>query len=326
MPMRLAFPPIRSWVFLLLCLAGGCKEKKVSLAGNQPVRVSDFLASFDRVKPPFQVTDSLLEQPVSDSLLISYKVFTQFVPDSVLARDLGKGVRPRIYPVARAVSEKQETYVIARLQAGDRKIFYLACFDGHNHFLASMPLLRLDQLASTSQVSSLDRSFTLFKTIRRRNADGTLSEGKDVYVLNPEGRSFQLILTDALDEKPTELINPIDTLPRKSRFAADYVSGKRNLISVRDGLRPGRIVFFIHFEQDKGVCTGELKGEASLVSPNKAVYRSSGDPCVLELSFTPTTASMKELEGCGSHRDLRCVFSGTFTRKKEVKKKKVGKK
>jgi hypothetical protein len=50
-----------------------------------------------------------------------------------------------------------------------------------------------------------------------------MSEGKDVYVLNAEAKNFMLIMTDALEDKPTELINPIDTLP-----------GRINILQITD--------------------------------------------------------------------------------------------
>jgi hypothetical protein len=34
---------------------------------------------------------------------------------------------------------------------------------------------------------------------------------------------------------------------------------------------------------------------------------------------------MKELEGCGNHRDIKCFFEGSFARQKEIKKKPVKK-
>jgi hypothetical protein len=67
---------------------------------------------------------------------------------------------------------------------------------------------------------------------------------------------------------------------------------------------------------------GELKGEATMKSLTVAEYHSNGDPCVLQLSFTPSTVTIKEMEGCGSHRGVHCVFEGTFVRKKETVKKK----
>ena len=35
-------------------------------------------------------------------------------------------------------------------------------------------------------------------------------------------RNFMLIMTDAMDDNVTELINPIDTFPRKHKLQADY--------------------------------------------------------------------------------------------------------
>jgi hypothetical protein len=133
-------------------------------------------------------------------------------------------------------------------------------------------------------------------------------------------------MTDALEDKPTELINPIDTLPRKNKFSADYGSGKMNLVSIRDGKRNGLIRFFIHFEKGNGECTGELKGEATIRSSNMAEYREDGDPCILKFIFSGGSLSLKEEEGCGSRRGLQCLFDGSFERKKEIKPKPADKK
>ncbi len=48
-----------------------------------------------------------------------------------------------------------------------------------------------------------------------------------------------LIMTDALDDKVTELTNPIDTFSRKQKYTADYGRGKMNLVSIRDGRKKG---------------------------------------------------------------------------------------
>ena len=47
-----------------------------------------------------------------------------------------------------------------------------------------------------------------------------------------------LVMTDALNDKVTELINPIDTLLRKHKLSADYTNGKMNMVSIRDGGDP----------------------------------------------------------------------------------------
>ena len=158
------------------------------------------------------------------------------------------------------------------------------------------------------------------------NGDGSLSEGKDAYVFNSETKSFMLIMTDALDEKPAEVINPIDTFSRKNKYSADYVKNKKDYISIRDARKPGKVLFFVHFEKNNGECTGELKGEAALTSSNTAVYSAGGDPCVLQFTFSSSSVTMKEVEGCGSRRGLRCLFEGNYPRKKEIKAKQSKKK
>ena len=181
-----------------------------------------------------------------------------------------------------------------------------------------MPVLVPDSRKETAQSFILDKRFAITRSIQRKNADGSLSEGKDVYVLNAETGQFVLVLTEALEDKVTELINPIDTLSRKHKFAADYGSGKMNLVSVRDGRKSDRVTFFIHFETGNGSCTGELKGEARWLSPGKAVYRVDGDPCVLNFVFSSNSVSLSEA-GCGARHGLNCSFNGSYTRRKYVK-------
>jgi hypothetical protein len=182
-------------------------------------------------------------------------------------------------------------------------------------------MLHLDQSSSTSQSAGIDNKLTLSKSITRKNSNGTISDGKDVYVLNNEGHNFMLIMTDALDDKVAELINPIDTLPRKQKYAADYGIGKTNLVSIRDGRKADRLAFFIHIEKNNGECTGESKGVAVMKTATQAEYHEPGEPCGLQFNFTAGSVQVKELGGCGSRRGLRCSFNGFYARKKEIKPK-----
>lgn len=307
----------------LICLVIGlesCKgKKKISLSGEDPVEVSDFIEFFQPLNLPVQFSDSSLAKKEKDSLLISYKIFTQFVPDSVLRKVFAKGVKPKIYALGKAVVPKAEQYLFVKTLSADKRAYFLLAFDDKEQFIAGMPLLRPDKQSSTSQSATLDRKYTVTQTMARKNRDGTISEGKDVYVLNVAARNFMLIMTEALEDKITELINPIDTLPRKHKWSADYANGKMNLVSVRDGRKNDRISFFIHFEKDNGACTGELKGEALIKSSNTAEYKEEGDPCRLKFIFSSNAVTLKEEEGCGSRRGLKCSFDGSFARKKYVK-------
>ena len=314
----------KSWlvVFISVFIVFACThKKKVSLSGEEPVDVKDFIESFEPLYLPYQIADTAVSKKREDSLLISYKVFTQLIPDTVVSKVFGKGVMPKIYPVGRVSVPDQGTYLFVKVLSTDRKAVLVICFDRKNNFITAMPALQPDANPATQQFFNMDKRYTLSKSITRKNADGTISDGKNVYVLNEPAKSFLLIMTDALDEKTVELINPIDSFSRKNKYSGDYIKDKTNLVSIRDNKKGGRLTFFVHFEK-RNNCTGELKGEASFTSANTAVYRSSGDPCALQFSFTTSSVSMTEMQGCGSHRGVDCLFEGTYPKKKEPKKSK----
>ncbi|HEY2720218.1 MAG TPA: hypothetical protein VGI82_00750 [Chitinophagaceae bacterium] len=310
--------------FALFTLLACSHKKKVSLSGEEPVKIGDFIKTFESATLPYQVADTSVIKKVTDTLLISYKVLNRFIPDSSLGKILGKSEKPKMYPLGRISSPDGISYLFVKTLSDDRKSIVLFCFDKKNNFITGMPVLVPDANPATQQFFSIDKHYTISKNISRKNPDGIIKEGKNVYVLNEPARSFLLIMTDALDEQKVELINPIESLPRKSKYSGDYEKDKWNLVSVRDDKKQGRIAFFVHFEK-KNNCTGEIRGEASFTSANMAVYRGGSDFCVLQFSFTSSSVTMTELEGCGSHRGVECVFEGTFPKKKEIKKKEIKK-
>ena len=316
---------LKFWLtaFLSIFILLGCRQKKkISLSGEDPVDVTDFIASFEPRKLPFQFADTSVTKKKGDSLLISFNVFTQFVPDSFVKKFFGNELTPKIYPMGRVSTPEGENYLFAKAIAGDHKIAFVIYFDKKNNFIAGLPVLQPDANPATRQLCTIDKKFTISKITIRKNPDGSISDGKDIYALNKPARAFIMIMTDALDEKNVEMVNPIDTLPRKNKYAGEYLKNKKNLVSIRDNKKAGRISFFVYFEKNNGSCIGELKGEASFISANTAVYRSPGDPCVLEFIFTSSSVTMTEKEGCGLHRGVDCLFEGIYPKKKEVKKSK----
>jgi hypothetical protein len=308
------------WLALALILLAGCKsKKKPSLAGDEPVEVNDFIDFFPEKNIPYQFDDTTLIKKEKDSLLISYKVFTQFIPDSFIIKVFGKTTKPKIYPLGKIKVSGAENYLFVKAIAGDKKTSFVFAFDKKDQFMDGIQLLRAGQYAGAEQSVNMDKSYSINKTVTRKKPDGSISDGKDVFGLNNESKKFVLIMTDALEDIATELINPIDTLGRKYKYAADYGSGKLNLVSIRDGRKSDRVSFYVHFDKNSGACTGDLRGEAIIKSSSVAEYRTGGDPCVLRFSFTSSSVTVKELEGCGSHRGLRCSFDGTFSKKKEAK-------
>ena len=312
--LKLCFTAFVLSVILLACT----EHKPISLSGDKPVPVSDFIAFFQDLKPTYSKGDTVLAKKEKDSLLIGYKVFTSVVPDSVLAISFGKGVKPKIFAIGKIQVPDAETYLLVKATAHSKSALLLLAFNKKNNFIAWMPALKTSIKAGVSSSITIDRKFVITRSTYRKNPDASLSEGKEVYILNEAAKTFMLILTEALEDKVTELINPIDTLARKSKYAGDYGSQKMELVSIRDGRKADRISFFVHFEKKNGSCIGELKGEAFWRTPNKAEYRQDGDPCVLQFTFTGSSVSLKE-QNCGSRRGPDCVFDGQFIKKKTPK-------
>lgn len=308
-------------LFAVAVLFAECgNKKKPSLSGTDPVVISDFIESFELVKPPYIVADTSFSKKENDSLLIANKIFSQFVPDSVLAKVFGKNAKPKIY-MGKRVAIESETYLFVKAITTDKKASLVLCFDKKNNFKAYLPLLIPDANPATTQVSKLDTKFSFLKNVTMKDADGATAEGKEVYVYNDDAGQFLLIAEDPLDDRVQEVINPIDTLQKKNKFSADYVKDKMNIVSIRDDSKAGRMNFFIHFERNNGECIGELKGVASFTSANTAVYKQQGDACSIQFNFSSSSVSLKELEPCGAHRGVKCAFEGSFPKKKEVKPK-----
>jgi hypothetical protein len=166
---------------------------------------------------------------------------------------------------------------------------------------------------------NIDSRYTI-TTLRQKTAgDGQVAYNKKVFVYNSAGL-FNLILTESNDQNSGEnaVINPVDTMASLNKWAGDYYQDKRNMVSFRDGRKAGTLLFFVHFEKDGATCNGELKGEAVLGPGNTARFAENNGTCAIDFIFSGNTVRMKELEGCGSYRDIKCFFEGGYTRKKKT--------
>ncbi|MBD0331058.1 MAG: hypothetical protein ICV66_00225 [Chitinophagaceae bacterium] len=305
----------------IICLIGfllSCRNT-TSKENTGGFEFENFSAPFPLTELPYQLSDSALAKPSKDTL--SSAVLSTFIPDSVRQKLLGRVPKIKYYPLSKVEVPKGETFFIVKATGNNRRAALLLAFDKRKQFASAMLFLVPDVDATTTQFSTIDNSYTISRNIYRKMPDDVIADGKDVYVYDADKRKFTLIVTDLLDEKSAEFINPIDTFPKKHKLAGDYIKDKRNIVSIRDGRHPNELSFFVHFEKDNGNCTGELKGAALLTSPTTAIYRQGGDACVLQLKFTASSVTLQEEEGCGLHRGVKCLFEGTFPRKKEIKPK-----
>jgi hypothetical protein len=307
-------------LILVPLLLLSCKSKKVSLAVNdEQVNISDFLEFFQPLRLPYGVTDTVLRRKEPETAVIDYKLFARFVPDSVLTHLFGREAHPHLYAVGRIKVPKAETYVFIKGTLKDRRVLYVICFDKKDRFAAARPVLYSDNEPGVTSRMDMDGKYTI-TLLHEHKVAGQVIYHKDAYVFN-EDTGLLLILTETNETRSRvpPVYDPIDTLPRKHKFSGDYAQDKRDLIAVRDGRDASRFLFFIHFEKEDGTCNGELKGEARFTGPATARYRASSDPCAIEFSFGSAGVSIKEIGGCGVHRDIKCFFEGYYERRRANK-------
>ncbi len=312
--------------FILLCLLlVACGNNKTDKKEEDAAPdFESFSAQFKNAGAGYSLADSDLIKS-KDTATLQHASFITNIPDSVKLKLTGKITAVKYTPLAKIKSKDGEHYFILKASGNSRKAALAVAFNKDESYGAAFPFLIPDADPATTQVSTIDKSYSVSRSVIRKTKEEVVTEGKDVYAYNTAAKSFTLIMTDLLDDTRAELINPIDTFSKKHPLAGDYGTGKKNIVSVRDGRNEKEINFYIHFEKEEG-CIGELTGTAFFTSTKVAVYRQGGDACVLQLQFTPTTVTLKEEEGCGLHRGVKCVFDGSYQKIKAVKKKPTAKK
>lgn len=305
--------------FTIIFLAS-CKDKHVSLSGDAKVDVKDFVAAFPAIKLPYKVADSNMVK-VADTTTISYTVFSEFVPDSVLQNVIGKNAKKiKIHPVGK-IEKDNETYLLANFSVNGKTSMICFLFDKENKYHASLPLLKQNLKDGYVHSVSVTIEPTFIISQEKRNAMGDLSYTRNGYAYNSGSSDFIIVMNDSNEDlkRINEIINPIDTFPAANKWSGDYVQDKKDFISVRDGSSSNKYIFFIHFEKNDGDCTGELKGIMTMRDATHAVYEEGGDPCEIDFTFTSNNITVKERGNCGNHRGIKCFFDDTYKKKKTTK-------
>lgn len=315
-------------VFSLILILFSCREKKKQLSENDTVDYAEFIDLFPATKLPFQAADTSLLAKDPDSLRIPYKIYTQFIPDTTLKSIFGKGIKAKIYPVGKAEVKDGETYLFVKGVNAGKRALLIAVFE-KDSFVTAMPVLITNGTVKAVEHSlvNMDSRYTITTLHQKTAASGQAVYSKKVYVYNSAG-VFTLILTESNDQEThaAAILNPIDTLGMVHKLTGDYVQDKKNILSFRDGRKANSLLFFVHFEKEGGTCKGELKGEARILSSKTARFTESNGTCSIEFTFNGNTVSMKEVGGCGSYRDIKCFFEGSFVRKKKPVQKTARKK
>ncbi len=303
-----------------------CKEEKVNLAGNEPVQINDFIAAFKPIQPPFYAADTNIVK-LADTITISSKVFTQFVPDSSVANILGNAKKYTIHPVGRIEKEK-EIYLLATAQQQKKITFLTIVLTKKNVFLTAKSLFNTQENDGYLHNVSINKEPTFL--IGKERIDPETKEFKFTKVgwVYSNDKTFMVVINDTNEDvaKNDLIINPIDTFAIKNEWSGDYIKDKRNFISIRDGKDAKTYLFFVHFEKKEGTCIGELKGDLKMKTTKEGIYNVGGDPCIIDFKFNDRTVALKEQGSCGNRRGINCFFDDKFTRKKAPKQPKNKKK
>lgn len=312
--------PTKLLFLLLAVLMIACGEKHPSLSGDAPVDAKDFVAAFPDIKFPFKTADTNFVK-LADTTNIGYKVFTEFVPDSVIETMYGKNAKKiTVRPLGKIQKEK-EVYLLVITSLNKKATLSAFLFNKDNKYLSSLSLVAQGVKDGYVHIVSITSEPTFILSREKTDSKNELAYTRIGFAFNSGSGEFISVLTDTNEDEKrnNEIINPIDTLPRLNKWSGDYAIDKRNYISVRDGSNPNKYNFFIHFEKDEGNCTGELKGDLRLRDATHAYFQESGDPCVIDFTLDGNELEVKEQGNCGNHRGIKCFFDDSYRKKREPK-------
>lgn len=316
---------MKKWLYaLLLLIAFGCKETKIDLSGDVPLKQKDFFGIFKQVRLPYLVSDTNMGKS-ADTVTIGVKAFLQFFPDSAFNSITGKNRKFSIHPIGK-IEKENEIYCLILITQQKQKILAVFVTDKKYQYLASKELLSNNNKDEYIHSLSINKEPTFLISKEKMGKDNNLLFSRAGWVYNDAG-IFMVVINDS-NEDPIKsaVINPIDTLSKKNKLSGDYIKDKKNYVSIRDGKDANNFRFFIHFERNEGSCTGELKGELNITKPNTGIFRENGDPCIIDFLFEGNRITIKEQGSCGNHRGIKCFFNDEFIKKKEPKIKNSTKK
>ncbi|MBX9784995.1 MAG: hypothetical protein K2X48_17030 [Chitinophagaceae bacterium] len=309
-------------LLLLIVTAAACKEKKQKTVADADLSLSDFIALAPEVKLPYIINDSLLVKKETDSAAINTTVFQTFIPDSVFTASFPQAKTLKLFLLGKSTEAKKGTYVFVKSVTGAKKAIHFFYFKENKTCLGHMKL-HSNENTTGNQYCKIDGRYNISFIKEQKTPTGEYWTDERLYYMDGNGKMI-LTMTNSTQDKSDEIMgNPIDTLPRKNKFSADYSNDKKNLVSVRDGNTPEKFQFFIHFSKQNGDCVGEIKGEGEFTTPGKGVFHDDESPCEIIFSFSSGSVTIKESNGCGSYRGITCFFEGTYTKKKEPVKPKA---
>ncbi len=304
-------------IVLASALFFSCKN---SSKENKPLTIDDFFKLYKKIDLPANVADSGLAN-FGDTTTINPETFIQFISDSASQNILRDSASKYTIQPAGIIHFKTEDYLLTKFTSGKTTRLAVFVFDDKHQYKTNLLLLNTSVNDGYTYSVSITNEPTFIIKKEKIDEDKKDLYSRNGYAYDESKNAFTVVLNDSNEKKSTDIINPIDTLAAINKFSGDYITDKRNFISVRDGKNAHTYFFFVHFEKNKGQCVGELKGKMNLVDESNAVYQESGDPCVIHFKFSASNIKIKEDGNCGNYRGITCPFDFTFKKKKASKTK-----
>ncbi len=307
-------------LFFLFILTA-CKNNKPKEIKDKDLTAADFILLAKELSYPILVNDSLLNAKEKDSVLINQETFKTFLPDTVYKKLYPKTKNLKLYLVGKSVDGEKGNYVLIKSATGKERGAQLLYFNNKSQYLGSLNIGALMPKGKATSYCKIDNKNTITFIQERKTPTGELWTNETIYFMDETGK-FIIAMTNSTEDLSDLIMgNPIDSLSRKQKYAADYTTDKKNLVSIRDGATDKSFEFFIHFSKQNGDCVGEVKGTGEWVSKTKGVFRDGSSDCVITFDFTSSSVRISE-QNCGLYRDITCFFEGSYPKKREVVKKK----
>lgn len=303
---------------IVLLAAGGltaCRNSKIN--GDNSIHFSDFLQRFPDFTVPFSFHEDSLAVSEPDSVRFIYKEAAAFIPDSLWYPGGKDRKEAKIFPIGRNRYGSLELLLIRSGNPPAERVDLLV-YGKADTLTAVLPLINKRHVPAAVTFFRLDKNYLLHLNEWKNSVGGEVIKKEDVYAFDKDGGVTLIMTNTNQPANPNTYYNPIDTLPRESRYAGDYFIGKSDLVSIRDGETKGSFRFFIHLNKNGGDCTGELDGVGSFKQAATGVFRDDDGPCAIQFTFSGNKVTITETGGCGAYRGIGCNFSGTYTRKKEA--------
>ena len=317
---------LRGCLSLFMLLFFACKEQPPKKISDEGLKPKDFMNMLPELSLPLQFDAKKLSASLGDAQKVHIPTFQTYLPDSLYRATIMNTDKSKLYVLGKVTANDKSVYVFVKTHLGKQQNISVLYFD--EKLICRGRLLLLDSKnnkTGSAYTAKVDARYNFYLIHAKKLSDGSEWSGEKVYYFDLTGLPIMAVTNTNEDLSNKILGNPIDSFPAKNKYAGDYSSDKQNLVSIRDGRTEKMLQFFIHFSKLKGGCIGELKGEAEWVNKQLAVFRDSKSPCVIEFRFSPKSVSIRETTGCGSYRDMNCIFEGSFPKIKKMQFSKTSK-